>query len=650
MSWNESNPWRCWERTTLAGVLNGPDDLLVRIALYDTQTRVYQSEFRWPALERLGPNDYGGRYAQVTLRFGDVRWSFETAADGARTYVLVRCLDPELAGNIQIRLETLYLRDNGGQIVTREEEVVARLAGRVWRVTSPSPVAYRSGSTITAPLTRPFVAVIEPADEAGRRLEQRTEGARRPAGEGSPMTVREREIAERVTLARHHYLQQFSYVPPELWWAYAGVVYGIGWNMIWAADRREPIQVCSRDWCVHGNYGEWVLFNWDTFLLIPAAADYDRALAHQIVGPQLAVQTPEGLIPGIASPLGITADRGMPPVASYGLWKAYLRSGDRTFVENYYDRLCRYHAWWRRNRDGNGDGLLEWGSNPSEPAHPQWQSHSYWASRYETGMDNHPMWDDVRFNPATNTQEQSDIGLNALHALDALCLGRMAEVLGRRDEAGRYRAYAEKVGRLIERELWNDQEGFWLSRGWDGAWNHRASTTCFYPMFLPTADAGHVERAVRDHLRNPQRFGGKYGLPVSPRNDPAYPEQYYVRGRIWPAQTLLVHDALREADRHEDAAEVARGCLETMRDEWIHEGHLHENYHAETADGDDTPESDPLYSFGVMLPYVAWSHLRDKRIDGSVVQADPDVFAEHLDRDGDLRRRIEPLDGLPALA
>jgi len=184
MSWNESNPWRCWERTTLAGVLNGPDDLLVRIALYDTQTRVYQSEFRWPALERLGPNDYGGRYAQVTLRFGDVRWSFETAADGARTYVLVRCLDPELAGNIQIRLETLYLRDNGGQIVTREEEVVARLAGRVWRVTSPSPVAYRSGSTITAPLTRPFVAVIEPADEAGRRLEQRTEGARRPAGEG----------------------------------------------------------------------------------------------------------------------------------------------------------------------------------------------------------------------------------------------------------------------------------------------------------------------------------------------------------------------------------------------------------------------------------------------------------------------------------
>jgi len=40
MYWLTSNPWRCWERTTLAGVLNGPDDLLVRVALYDQRTRV----------------------------------------------------------------------------------------------------------------------------------------------------------------------------------------------------------------------------------------------------------------------------------------------------------------------------------------------------------------------------------------------------------------------------------------------------------------------------------------------------------------------------------------------------------------------------------------------------------------------------------
>lgn len=645
----EGNPWRCWERSTLAGVLNGPEDLLVRVALYNRRTRVYQSEFRWPALDRLGPNDFRGRYAQVTLRSGAVRWSFEVAGDGDQTYLLVRCFEPAAAGDLQIQLETLYQRAGAGRVVTRENEVLAQGRERGWRVMSPSPTAHRVGSTITAPLCRPFVAVIQALPDDGRRLEIRTESERRPGDENTPLTAEERDIAGRVAAARREYLACFSYVPAEFWWAYAAIVYGIGWNMIWAADRGEPVQVCSRDWCVHGNYGEWVLFNWDTFLLIPAAAEYDLELARQIVGPQMAVQTPYGLIPGIASPLGITYDRAMPPVASLGIWKTYQRTKDRTLVEEHYEGLCRYHAWWRRNRDGNGDGLLEWGSHPAAPAHPQWQSHSLWASRYETGMDNHPMWDGVRFNAEASTQEQTDIGLSALNAADAACLARMAELLGRGAEAARYREYAERVGRLVDQQLWCDEIGLWLSRDWNGTWNTRAAPTCFYPLLLPHMSVAHTRRAIDGHLLNPRRFGGRYLLPVSPRDDPAYPEQYYVRGRIWPAQALLVHWALREARQEEAAATLARGCLETMRAEWLDEGHLHENYHAETADGDDTPESDPLYSFGILLPLLAWGHLRDTTLDGTPVRAELETLSEYLDRGGKLRRRIEPYEDLPEL-
>ena len=641
MSWQSNHPWRCWERTTLAGVLNGPDDLLVRVALFDRRTRVHQSEFRWPALDRLGPNDFGGGYAQVTLRFGDTCWSFEAAGDAERCRILVRPLDGASREDVLIHLETVYLRPNGGQIVTREDEIIARRPDSAWRIWSPSPAARRRGSSIVAPLNRPFLAIVEPAADAGRRLELRDENERRPSDIPGPLTTQERTFIAEVAGARRTYLDRFSYVPPEFWWAYAAVVYGIGWNMIWAADRREPIQVCSRDWCVHGNYGDWVLFNWDTFLLIPAAAEYDVELAHHIARPQMAVQTADGLIPGVASPLGVSADRAMPPVASYGMWKAYQRSGDRSFVEKYYEPLRRYHDWWRTNRVGRADGLLQWGSNPTPAAHPQWQSHSVWASRYETGMDNHPMWDDVRFNPQTNTQEQDDVGLNALHALDALCLARMAELLGRADEAAEYQQHGAAVTRLIERHLWNDPVGLWLSRDWNGDWNHRASPTCFYPLLLPGVAPERVDRAVQGHLLDPNRFGGRYLLPVSPRDDPAFAEQYYVRGRIWPAQALLVHAALREANRESAAAELARGCLETMRAEWLDEGHLHENYHADTADGDDTAESDPLYSFGLMLAMTAWYHLRDRRLDGTEVQAELTDLAGHLDDAGQLRSRVD---------
>ncbi len=647
MRWSAKNPWRCWERHTLAGVLNGPEDLLVRVALYDTNSRVYQSEFRWPALVRLGPTAYDGSYAQITLRFADLKWSFEMAADGERTYLLVRPLGTLGPGtksspdSVQLRLETVFQPEASGRILAREEEVVAIGRDRAWSVRSLSPAALRNGSTITAPLTRPFLAIVEPAGDAGQRLEQRTEAERKSAGPHAPLTPDERAAADIVARARAAYFAKFAYVPREFWWAYSAIPYGIGWNVIWAADRREPIAVCSRDWCVHGNYGAWVLFNWDQFFLVPAAADYDRALAHQIIRPQMDVQTAEGLIPGIASPLGVAADRGMPPVAALGLWKAYLRTGDRSFVADYYDGLCRYHAWWRRNRDGNGDGLLEWGSNPTRAPHPQWQAHTYWASRYETGMDNHPMWDDVRWNPDTNTQEQADVGLNGLHAASALCLAHMSKLLGHAKRAERFAAEAADMAGRIDQRLWNDSVGLWLSRDWNGAWNLRASPCCFYPMLAPGLDPRHAQRAVDEHLRNPKRFGGRYLMPVSPRDDPAYAEQYYVRGRIWPEQGMLAHLALREAGHEQAAGELARGMLETMKAEWLDEGHLHENYNAETADSEDTAESDPLYSFGPMMTMAAWHHLRDVTIDGREVKAPLESLRGHLDADGALARRID---------
>ncbi len=645
-----ANPWRCWERLTLAGVLNGPAGLLVRVALCDTQSRLYQSEFRWPALVRLGPNDFHGEYAQVTLRFGRVVWSMEVANAGERVYLVIRALDPQAARHVEVRVETLYLPHGVGELVTREREVIARDATHAWCVRPASPTARRSGTTILNPLSRPTMIVIEPAPDFGRRQEQRTAAECRPAPPDAPLNAEERDVAAAVRAARASYLRRFHFVPAELWWAYAPIPYGLGWNMIWAADRREPILVCSRDWCVHGSYGDWVLFNWDQFLLVAAAADFDRALAHQIIRPQLAVQLESGLVPGIASPMGVSRDRGMPPVSALSHWKAYLRSGDRSFVDEYFEPLLRYHDWWSRARDGNRDGLLEWGSEPVRAVHPQWQAHTVWASRYETGMDNHPMWDDVRFNEETHTQEQSDVGLNALHVVDAECLARMADLLGATGAAERLRDEAAQRTARIEAQLWNDDVGLWLSRRWDGRWTHAASPCCFYPLFMSGGDAAHARRAIDAHLLNPRRFGGRYVIPVSPRDDPAYPDQYYVRGRIWPAQTMLVHQALREARQEDAAAELARGCLRTFRDEWLDEGHLHENYHAETADGDDTPESDPLYSFGLMLPMAAWHQLRDVRLDGSEVRSDPDVLGEHLDRDGRLRARVEPLESLPELA
>src|SRR5207237_3248918 len=106
---------------------------------------------------------------------------------------------------------------------------------------------------------------------------------------------------------------------------------------------------------------------------------------------------------------------------------------------------------------------------------------------------------------------------------------------------------------------------------------------------------------------------------------------------------------LREARQEQPAARLARGCVETFKREWLEKGHLHENYNAETADGDDTPESDPLYSFGILFSQAAWNHLRDVRFDGSEATAPLETFTDYLDQDATLRARVEPIEGLPKL-
>ena len=57
-------------------------------------------------------------------------------------------------------------------------------------------------------------------------------------------------------------------------------------------------------------------------------------------------------------------------MGSYVVWKVYQRHQDRDLLEWAYPRLKKWHEWWFHDRgdgqpwrDGNRDGLLEWGSD-----------------------------------------------------------------------------------------------------------------------------------------------------------------------------------------------------------------------------------------------------------------------------------------------
>ena len=74
---------------------------------------------------------------------------------------------------------------------------------------------------------------------------------------------------------------------------------------------------------------------------------------------------------------------------------------------------------------------------------------------------------------------------------------------------------------------------------------HRLSPTNFYALLGRAATEAQAKRMIDEHFYNPQEFWGEWIMPSIARNDPAYPEQDYWRGRIWAPMNFLVYLGLR---------------------------------------------------------------------------------------------------------
>src|SRR5690606_39044840 len=121
-------------------------------------------------------------------------------------------------------------------------------------------------------------------------------------------------------------------------------------------------------------------------------------------------------------------DRTQPPIGGYLLWSIATRLGDRGLVASLFDALLANHRWWRANRDGNGDGLYEYGTSPIGDG---LYRGTRLGARNESCMDNAAVHDEAMLDPASGTLDMADVGLNSLLALDAECLAALARRIGR---------------------------------------------------------------------------------------------------------------------------------------------------------------------------------------------------------------------------
>lgn len=67
-------------------------------------------------------------------------------------------------------------------------------------------------------------------------------------------------------------------------------------------------------------------------------------------------------------------------------------------------------------------------------------------------------------------------------------------------------------------------------------------------MLAKIPNQTQAERMVKEHLMNPQEFWGDWIIPATPRNDPAFRNNDYWRGRIWAPLNFLVYMGLQNYD------------------------------------------------------------------------------------------------------
>lgn len=396
---------------------------------------------------------------------------------------------------------------------------------------------------------------------------------------------------------------------PHIQGMFGGAPEAIGntmfWNTLYVPSLGLEFPSISRNWA-HG-FGGWVVGEWDCFFGSLLTDVEDPRQTSASIRAILVAQSPNGVVPNVDAASGTSPDRSQPPVGAYVVWKNYQRHADLDLLKWAYPRLKKWHEWWFKNRgdgqsprDGNRNGLLEWGSDKGSTFSVGGRGFLQQA-KWESGMDDSPMYDDAKYVPNTYTMDLDDVGLNSLYALDSECLAKIALILGEVDDSHKFATDYDRIRGLVRQKLWNEKDGMYENRFWDGHFSKRLSPTNFYPMLAGIATPEQAKRMVQEHLLNPREFWGQYVIPTISRTDPAFQDQYYWRGDIWGPTNYLVYEGLDRYGEDEVALQFAEKSYQLFMDDWKTHQHTDEQYYA----WGGSAGGDTHYTWGALLCLIA---------------------------------------------
>lgn len=585
--------WDTWDGQSVTAHVLLPDQLRIHAAIIVPHLAGYSGNNLWNSIETFGEHAVDGSYTEVDIRYMDGVFRVETTAEGHE--LLIRVTPLKKRGNTFVALEVSGIWGGRVDIEHRGNAIIAKSSGGAHTV--------RALGALADPGWNPSVAanLVCPIDETAYF----TVNSDRTA----------REVDRAIDGARERWLQGAISADGGLGDGLAAMRRSLLWNKVYEPRNRRVITPVSREWCRLGkgcpNFGDYVLFGWDTFFASLQYGLVDKRLAYSAMFSILEEMTPEGMAPNFGSAVGKSDDRSEPQVGALCAWKLYQQFGDRWFLEECFDCLLTWNRWRFRERDFNSDGLLELGSVPTKAGEEEgiWNTVEYGlrqGAMWESGIDNSPMWDRAVFNDKLHCLELSYAGENALMVADCDLLAKIAALLGREEEQRELEQRSATLAEKIDTELWNEEAGCYMNKHWSGEFDPCMSLTHFYAMLGNIGGPERTGRMLREHLLNPEEFWGEYVIPNISRKDPTFPEQDYWRGRIWGPTNYLVGEGLLRAGQTEIFETLAEKGLGLFVRCWTEKGCVGENYNAITGEAAEPgASSDKFYHWGALLAYMA---------------------------------------------
>jgi hypothetical protein len=547
-----------------------------------------------------GPHAWDGSYTRADYEWKGHKWRVESAHDGDDLVMLVTPLESKSALPPTVVFSVGIAWNRGFVLLGFPRPAIVATVGpdsaiEVECTCSEHSMESRGG----VPLAAPYFAadLTGPVGLSAIRIDARDRRRTRHRRSFSEIQV----AIDRQKAAYERHVERAGANGPIL----DAIETTLGWDTIYEPEKQRVISPVSRVWSV--SWGGYVIFDWDTFFAATMAGIGDKDLAYANALETLREETAQGFVPNYARAGNWkSSDRSEPPVGAITVLGLYRKFHDRWFLEDAFTPLLSWNRWWNEHRQMQGFIVL--GSDPeNQPANLDDTSKGTWQGAvFESGLDNSPMYDGTLYNPQTHLLEYADVGMTSLYIADCDALAEIADVLGKSAEAKELRDRAAKYRAKLA-TLWDEKAGIFLNKDLHtGQMNTRLSPTNFYPMLAKAATPEQAKTMIEKHLKNPDEFWGEWILPSIARNDPAFKDQNYWRGRIWGPMNYLVYSGLENYPDSAVRREFAQKSYELFLKEWREKGHVHENYNAITGTGDDVTSSDRFYHWGALLGYVEY--------------------------------------------